>query len=129
MPTRGNRTTFPPTTPRSEIVQLYAAVIGGGAADCTLSAQEALNGEIVTMARTNAGKYTATFRYTYPELKMAPSFSFVGTTDGLKAQCASIDITTGTAAVEVYVGSTPTDLTTTDTMYVHWVVRNSGKNK
>lgn len=130
MPSRGNRTTHPITTPRTEVQILYANVIGGDTGDCTLSTSEAANGEILSMVRTGAGKYTATFRYLYPELKQAPVFSFVGTTDGLVAQCASIDITSaGTAAVEVYVGSTPTDLTTTDTMYLQWSVRNSGKNK
>lgn len=129
MPTRGNRTTHPVNTPRSSVVQIYANLIGGGAGDCTLSTQEALNGEIVSAARTGAGKYTVTFRYTYPELKQAPVFSFVGTTDGLVGQFASIDITTGTGAMEIYVGNTPTDLATTDTVYLQWSVRNSGKNK
>lgn len=129
MATSANRTTHDVQTPRTNVQILFANVIGGGAADCTLSTTEGLNGEVVSMVRTGAGKYTCTFRYVYPEIKMAPVFSFVGTTDGLIGQCASIDITTGTAAVEVYVGNTPTDLATTDTMYMMWAVRNSGANK
>jgi hypothetical protein len=125
----GNRTTSPVETPRTCVQVLYATLVGGGAGDLTMSAQEALNGEIVSAARTGAGKYTVTFRYVYPELKRAPVFGFIATTDGLVAQFASIDITTGTGALETYVGSTPTDLATTDTITLDWVVRNSGKNK
>lgn len=129
MANSANRTVHELCTPRSSTQMLCANVIGGGAGDCTLSTQEGRNGEILSMVRTDAGKYTCTFRYAYPELKAAPVFSFVGTTDGLVGQCASIDIVNATAAVEVYVGSTPTDLATTDTMYMTWIVRNSGANK
>lgn len=129
MATSANRTVHDLATPRSCVQLLFANVVGGGAGDCTLSTTEGRNGEILSMVRTGAGKYTCTFRYAYPELKMAPVFSFVGTTDGLVGQCASIDIANATAAVEVYVGNTPTDLATTDTMYVTWAVRNSGANK
>ena len=129
MATSANRTVHDLATPRSNVQLLFANVGGGGAGDCTLSTAEGRNGEILSMVRTGAGKYTCTFRYAYPELKMAPVFSFVGTTDGLVGMCASIDVVNATAAVEVYVGSTPTDLATTDTMYVMWSVRNSGANK
>lgn len=125
----GNRTTYAVETPRTCVQTLYATLTGAAAADLTLGTQEALNGEIVSAVRTGAGKYTVTFRYVYPELKRAPVFGFVGTTDGLIAQFASLDITTGTGALETYVGSTPTDLATTDTITIDWVVRNSGKNK
>jgi hypothetical protein len=125
-----NRTVHPVSSPRTETQTLFAHLIGAGAADLTLDAQGALNGEILTAARSGAGKYTLTFRYVYPELLQAPVCSFVGTTDGLVGQCSAIDITTaGTAALEIYVGSTPTDLATTDTIYLSWSVRNSGKNK
>jgi hypothetical protein len=124
-----NRTTYEVMTPRAETQLLYANLIGGAAGDLTLSTQEALNGEVLSAARTGTGKYTVTFRYSYPELKAAPVFSFVGTTDGLSGQFASIDIVAGTGAMEIYVGGVATDLAATDTVYLSWVVRNSGKNK
>lgn len=124
-----NRTTHPIETPRTCTQNLYATLVGAATADLTMSTQEALNGEIVSAVHTGTGKYTVTFRYVYPELKRAPVFGFIGTTDGLIAQFASLDITTGTGALEIYVGSTPTDLATTDTITIDWVVRNSGKNK
>lgn len=124
-----NRTHHPLDTVKSDSVLLTAKLTGAGAADL-VNAESANNGggEIVSAVRTGAGKYTVTFRRLYPALKFAPAMSFVGTTDGLVAQFASIDVTTGTGALEVYVGSTPTDLATTDTIYLMWLVRNSGRN-
>lgn len=129
MATREGRSTNPISTPRTDVRVLFANLIGAGAANLTMNAQEALNGEIVSATRTNTGKYDLAFRYSYPELKQAPVFSFVGTTDGLVGQCSAIDIVAGTASIEIYVGSTPTDLATTDTVYLQWSARNSGKNK
>ncbi len=124
-----SRSTNVVSSPRTDVVVLNANLQGAGAGDLTMTGREALNGEIVSAVRTGAGKYTLTFRYVYPELKAAPICSFVGTTDGLVGQCGSIDIVTnGTAALEIYVGSTPTDLATTDTIYLTWVARFSGKN-
>ena len=37
-------------------------------------------------------------------------------------------IAAGTATLEIYVGNTKTDLATTDTLYMTWIVRNSGRN-
>jgi hypothetical protein len=124
-----NRTIHPINTPRTDVQLLFANLIGNTTNNMTFSASEALNGEITTATRTAAGKHDIVFRHKYPELRSAPSFRFVGTTDGLVGQCSAIDVAAGTASIEFYVGSTPTDLATTDTVYIEWSVRNSGKNK
>lgn len=128
-PIRASRTTSPVATPRTDVHLLFASLVGAGTSNPTFPTQEALNGEILSATRTNTGKWDVTFRYTYPELKQAPVFSFVGTTDGLIGQCSAIDINAGTASFEFYVGSTPTDLATTDTVFISWAARFSGRNK
>jgi hypothetical protein len=128
MAKKANRSTYIIETPRTSVHLLFANLIGGGAGNLTLSTQEALNGEVISGTRTGAGKYDLVFRYSYPELKHAPGFTFVGTTDGLNGQCSAFDAVAGTASIEIYVGSTPTDLATTDTVYIAWAVRNSGAN-
>lgn len=124
-----NRSSNPLSTPRTDVVQLYANLVGAGTSNPTFSASEALNGEITSATRTNTGKVDIVFRHKYPKLRGAPIFSFVGTTDGLVGQCSAIDVAAGTASIEFYVGSTPTDIATTDTVYLTWSVRNSGKNE
>lgn len=121
-----NRGTNEIETPHTSVQILFANLIGGGAGNLTLSASETLFGEVISGTRTGAGKYDLVFRYAYPSLLSAPSFSFVGTTDGLIGQCSAINVVAGTASIEIYVGSTPTDLATTDTVYITWAVRNSG---
>ncbi len=128
MPRSANRTVYPVETPRTSVQTLYATLTGAGTGELTMSTQEALNGEIATSVRSDVGKHTFTSRYLYPQLKANPVFSFVGTTDGLVGQCSAVNMAAGTFAVEFYVGSTPTDLATTDTVTMSWVVRNSGKN-
>lgn len=115
----------------TQTVCLNARLTGGGAAGALTPVAATLedkNGEIVSAVNTGTGKWTLTFRHSYPQLRAAPICSFVGTTDGLVGQCASIDVVTKTAALEVYVGSTPTDLATTDEISLTWFVRNSNKN-
>lgn len=126
-----NRSTNPVLTPRTEVYTLFASVIGGGAAtSCTLSAQEALNGEITALTYVSTGVYTGTFRFVYPELKGAPIVSFGGaTTAGIMGIVTAIDVTAGTFTAKFYVGNTLTDLATTDLPYFTWSVRNSGRNK
>lgn len=122
-----NRSTHEIRGTRTEIQILTARLTGGGAAG-NLTPLSTTNGEVVTAVNTGTGKYTLTFRHSYPQLRAAPICSFVGTTDGLVGQCASIDVTAKTAALEIYVGSTPTDLATTDEISLTWIVRNSNKN-
>ncbi len=126
-----NRSTHPVSTPKSEALILTGKITGGGAAsDCT-NPESALQGggEIsACVYHAATGKYTVTFRHLYPALLCAPVSVNVGTTDGLRASFLSIDITTGTAEMETWVGNTATDMATTDTLHLMWVVRNSGRN-
>lgn len=121
------RTTHPIEGARSKEQILTAKVTGGGAAaDCSLPET---NGEITSCVYAAAtGKYTVTFRHTYPELKCAPVGVLVGTTDGLRASFSAIDIAAGTATMETWVGNTATDMALTDTLHLMWVVRDSGAN-
>lgn len=124
-----NRTTYPVETPRSFVQILYANFVGGGAGNCTLSTQEALNGEIISVTRTGVGTYNIVFRYGYPELKHAPNFTFVGVSQNMNGRTTAFDVVNATATFVFCIGTTPTDIPTTDTAYVKWAVRNSGKNK
>lgn len=125
-----NRTVSPVMTPRTETQILYAHLNGAGAADLTLDAQEALNGEILSATRTGAGVYTIAFRYVYPELKQAPVASFgPSVTAGIDGVFSAINIAAGTGTLTTFVGNTPTDLAVGDVIYLCWSVRNSGKNK
>lgn len=125
-----NRTTYPINTPKSEVDILTAKLTGGGAATSLVNADSANQGggEVVSATYSATGVYTIVFRHKYAALKAAPMFSFVATTDGLTGMCSAIDVAAGTATIEVYVGNTKTDLATTDTMYMTWIVRNSGRN-
>lgn len=126
----GNRQTYPVTAPRTDVITLYAHFTGAAAADCTLDAQETLNGEILTVAHSSTGVYAGTFRYVYPELKGAPILSSRAEgTAGIFGKVTAIDVAAGTFTLKTYVGSTLTDLATTDTLDMTWSVRNSGKNK
>ncbi len=125
-----NRTVNPVETPRTEVHLLFAHATGGGAAaDCTLSTQEALNGEITALTYVSTGVYSGVFRYVYPELKGAPIISFGGAgTAGVMGIVTAIDVTAGTFTAKFYVSATLTDLATTDVPYFTWSVRHSGKN-
>ncbi len=115
---------------KSDMVVITAELTGGGAATSLVNAESANQGagEVVSATYSATGVYTVVFRHKYPELKAAPICSFVGTTDGLTGMCSAIDVTAGTATLELYVGNTNTDLATTDTLYMTWIVRNSGRN-
>lgn len=124
------RSHHPVETAKDRVVVLTAKLTGGGAATSLVNADSANRGagEVVSATYTATGKYTLAFRHKYPELKAAPICSFVGTTDGLSGMCSAIDIAAGTASLEIYVGNTATDLATTDTLYLTWIVRDSGRN-
>lgn len=123
------RTTAPLETPRTQVHKLFAHATGGGSGNCTFDTAEGLNGEIVSLTRSAAGTYAVVFRFPYPELKKAPVFSFVGSTQNMNGRCSAIDVTAKTATFVFCIGGTPTDIPTTDTVYVEWACRNSGKNK
>lgn len=126
----GNRNTYEIKTPRTEVQTLFARFTGAAAGDCTFDAQETLNGEILTVTFSSTGVYTGTFRFVYPELKGAPILSSRAEgTAGIFGKVTAIDVTAGTFTLKTYVGSTLTNLATTDTIDMTWSVRNSGKNK
>ncbi len=125
-----NRTVNPISTPRTDAHLLTAVLVGGGVgASLTMSAQEASNGEIASGTWVSTGTYSVVFRHKYPELKAAPSFRFVGATDGFNGRCSAIDVAAGTATFVFNVSTTLTDLPTTTTTYLEWICRNSGKNQ
>lgn len=124
-----NRSMHPVETVKTDVKWLTAKLTGGGAGDLVVADPVSGNSDVVTAVRTAAGKYTITTRYVYPQLLVAPWFAFDGTTDGLVGQSNACVVTTGVYPIEIYVGSTATDLATTDTIYMCWVVRNSGKNQ
>lgn len=130
MPTSANRTTNPVTTPRTDVQFLFATFTGAGAANCTFSSQEALNGEVTAVTFSGStGIYNGTFRYVYPKLKAAPICSSRAEgTAGIFCKVTAIDVTAGTFTLKAYVGNTLTNLATTDTIDMSWAVRNSGKN-
>lgn len=125
-----NRTHRPIETVKDKCVILTAKLTGGGAGTSLVNADSATQGggEVVSATFSATGIYTIVFRHKYFELKAAPICSFVATTDGLTGMCSAIDVTAGTATLEIYVGNTKTDLATTDTLYLTWIVRNSGRN-
>jgi len=131
MTTQGTaRSTHPVNSPRSGTEILYAHVTGGGAAtSCVLDAQSTLNGEILSLTYSSTGVYTGVFRYVYPALVGAPIVSWGAQgTAGIHGTVTAIDVTAGTFTVKFYVGSTLTDLATTDTPYFTWTVRTSARN-
>lgn len=124
----GNRSHYAIETPRTEVKQLFATLNGAAAADLTPVTAESANGEIVSATRTGAGVYNVTFRYGYPQLKQAPTCSFIAATAGLIGSFSAFDVVNGTGTLRTFVGSTPTDVGAGDQISIAWSVRNSGKN-
>lgn len=121
-----NRTTYDVEAPRHALQIVSAVLIGGGAGDLTMSTQDASNGEVLSAVRTGTGRYTVSFRYNFPKLYAVQAPAFVGPTNGLIGKWASFDIANGTAALEINVGVTPTDLPATDAVHLTWFPRNTG---
>jgi glutamine cyclotransferase len=121
-----SRTTYPFETAKPETVLLTAKLTGGGAATSLVNDESSRPGagEIVSATYTSTGKYSVAFRHKYPTIAAYPTFAFVGTTDGLTGQCSAINVVAGTASIEFFVGTVPTDLATTDKVSVTWAVRN-----
>ncbi len=125
-----SRSVHPLETPKTEAHLLHAKLTGGGAAASLVNADSALQGggEIVSATYVSTGVFTVVFRHKYPSLLVAPIFSFVGSNSGLNGKCTAIDVAAGTATFQLAYNSTPADPATTDSIYVTWVVRNSGRN-
>jgi len=123
-----HRTYYPVEGRRSEEKLLTSKLVGAGAADMVV-ADAATGGEIVSATRTGAGVFTIVFRDSYPELKSIVGLNFgPRATDGLKASFSAIDVTAKTGTLQVEVNTTDTDPAAGDTLYITWLVRNSGRN-
>lgn len=118
----------PLNTKKDSCTLLTAKLVGAGAAtDMTVSET---GGAIVSCTYSATGVFLIVFRDSYPELKSIVGLSFGPRgTDGLKASFSAIDVTAKTATLQIEVGSTDTDPATTDTLYINWIVRNSGANR
>lgn len=122
-----HRTTHPLNTVKSDCHLLTAKLVGAGETNDLVVPETA--GEIVSAVYASAtGKYTITFRHSYPELKSVVGIEIVGDTAGLQARLLAIDVTAKTATIQFEVGATGTVLATTDTAYINLLVRNSGAN-
>lgn len=108
---------------------LYAKFTGAGTGELVPRTPEEDNGEIVSTTRTGVGTHTVEFRRFFPVLLVDPIFSFTGTLP-LTGRCSAIDYTTDppTATFVFSVAAFETDLPTTDTVCVTWIVRNSDRN-
>jgi hypothetical protein len=114
---------------RTEMRVLTAHFTGGGTGALVPLSPEDSNGDILSTTRTGVGTHTVVFRRFFPRLKVAPIFSFTGTLP-LTGRCSAIDYTANppTATFVFSVGAFETDLPTTDTVDVTWIVRNSARN-
>jgi len=114
---------------RTEARLLTAHFTGGGTGQLAMSTAEAANGAILSTNRTGVGTHTVIFRNFFPILKVAPIFSFTGTLP-FTGRCSAIDYTADppTATFVFSVGAFETDIPTTDTVDVSWMVRNSARN-
>lgn len=132
MATSSNGQRRPLDTPRSNVVDMFATLQGGGAAANLVNLDANVNGggEITSAVRTQAGTYTITFAKKWPMLLMAPLFSFVDPigVSGLDGTATAIDVVNGTATFVFANNATPADVAATTTIYVRWTVRSVSKN-
>lgn len=122
-----HRTTYPVSTPRTEVHIVNANAQGAGAANM-VPETDLDNLDIVSLTRTGAGIYDIVFRYKYPAIICAPSPGIIGTTTGLVAIYTAFNAQAGTATVKFSVGGVATDPATTDLVQFFFVFRNSGRN-
>ena len=125
----GQRNTI--QTPRTEVIELFAKLTGGGAAADLTNSDSAINGggEISSAVYAGTtGTYTVTFRKLWPQLVFAPIASFVGGNADFNMNCTAIDVTAGTATFQFNSNTTPADVPTTTIAYVRWTVRAVSKN-
>lgn len=115
---------------KSEMQHLTAKMTGAGAADLVnADSAEPGAGEIVSATRTGVGVFTVVFRHAYPELKAAPALRFVSSVSQcLNGWFTAIDVAAKTGTLVIYASAAPADPAATDTIYLDWIVRNSGRN-
>lgn len=120
----------PLSTVKTDAVMFSAKLTGGGAGLVLVVADPVTaNSEVVTLAFVSTGKHTGTLRRSFPQLLTVWNFGVIGTTDGLAGRFTAFDPVLKTFALTLTVAGTPTDAALTDTLYLNWVVRNSGKNQ
>jgi hypothetical protein len=122
-----NQRTYEKRTPQDQVIDLHDHFTGNTSSAPTLNT--GYGAEIFkTVSHSSTGTFAVTFKHTYPQLK-GFHFGCLGTTVGLQARFSALDVTAGTATLVTEVGATPTDPATTDLIYLHLAVRNSGVNK
>jgi hypothetical protein len=120
----------PLSTVKTDAVFLTAKLTGGGVGlTLTVSDPVVANSEVVSLAWVSTGKYTGVLRRSFPQLLTVIPPGIVATTVGLAGRFTAFDPVAKTFALDLTVGSTLTDAALTDTVYLNWVVRNSGKNQ
>lgn len=124
-----NRSTFPIVGLKSDTQLITAKLTGAGAADMVNAESANMGGgEVSSAVRTGTGTFTLTFRKKYPQLKSVWKPATVGTTAGLTGRFSALDVAAGTATLVLEVGAVATDPASTDTVYLNFLVRNSGLN-
>lgn len=134
-----HRGTHPIEGARTYTHLLTSRLVGAGAADMSVDdADEAGGGEIVSATQTATGTFDLVFRHSYPKLLYVFPVGHVGDTEGLQGRFTAWDPVAKTATIvfEVADGAAAstaatfvaTDPAATDTIYLAWMVRNSGAN-
>lgn len=121
---------YPLNVTRAHAVECFAQLTGGGVGTSLVNADstDPGSGEIVSATWSSTGTYTVVFRKLWPELLYAPVATFVGATADFNLSVSAIDVTAGTATFVFNSNTTPTDVATTTTAYIRWVVRSTSKN-
>jgi hypothetical protein len=125
-----NRTRYGVTTRRNEVVQVHAALQGGGAAEnMTVNEPGSYEaGDVVSATYTATGTFTIVFRHAYPQLVGGAAPLVVGTTAGMQGRFTAVDPVAKTATLKLEVGDVATDPALTDFVYLNLLARNSGRN-
>jgi hypothetical protein len=110
-------------------LDVFAKLTGGGVGTDLVNADSSNrgSGEIVSAVWSSTGTYTVTFRHAYPALLWAPQCSFVGSNLDFNMITSAIDVSASSATFVFGVGTTPTDVATTTTVYVRWTVLTVNK--
>lgn len=117
-------------TRKTDAILLTAKLVGGGAGlALTVGDPVPSNSDVVSVTFVSTGKHTIVFRYSYPQLLSVLATAVVGTTAGLMGRFSAFDIVAGTATIDLTVAGAATDAALTDTIYINWIARNSGKNQ
>jgi hypothetical protein len=112
---------------KSDRVHVTARFVGNTTSTGTIPTAD--NPYITSITRTGAGVHTIVWALKFPGTVDDPKVTTIGTTAGLQGRFTALDASAGTATVTTEVAGTATDAATTDTVYLSFWVRNSGKNQ